>query len=798
MMKSLDAGASDCTRWREPPTACTRRWPGFAKATGNDGGPDSTEEGYHMKKLTLEKPPIHITVIAIAYVICGAWYFGWRLTAVNWHLPLFSIPLYCAELFGFVTGLLYLLMTYRLAVRTVQAPIPDATVDVFVPTYNESVELVRRTLLAAKNIRYPHKTWMLDDGHREEMEALARELGCEYLARSENRNAKAGNLNNALKYSNGDFIAIFDADHAARKDFLDKTLGYFADPTVAFVQTPQDFYNVDSFNHRMGGRRVWNEQSLFFKVIQRGKDTWNATFFCGSCAVLRRSALEAIGGFATETVTEDIHTSIKLHKQGYQSVYHPESLAFGLAPHSIDTYLQQRIRWGMGGMQVLRREHVLSSPGLTLAQRLNYLASMLIYFEGWQKLIFFVTSPAVFFFGILPISAPISEFLVYFLAYYTLSSLMYIELARGYGAFFLSEQYGMVRFFAFMLTTVGLFRRKIAFSVTSKELSLAGRAWLWLSPSLIVAGLTALSIPVGLYRMVHGTLPVGAGIANAIWACTTIGTASVIVWFSHHRARNRRAEYRFPLHIPMTLKFDGKSFLGLSEDLSASGALYHGEVPARSSRECSPEVEIHLPNLDIRTKASVTFVGGDRGTADPDRTIGLRFSWASADVSRPLETFLFGSSLQFEQGGVTDQRTTLLTRLARGTPASTSVLGAGTHWAPGFLIQLHSGHPVPVAVASTVRDTGNMQLVLSNVGLDTSLEAILRLRAGGSETTQRVSLSPGGNLDTPTGQMHLYHVTSRHSLTLHKHGKEDDEKYADQSSNASQTDDRNRRLRPAV
>ncbi|MFL9860709.1 glycosyltransferase [Paraburkholderia madseniana] len=751
-----------------------------------------------MNDLTPEKPPIHITVIAIAYVICGLWYFSWRLTAINWHLPLFSIPLYGAELFGFVTGLLYLLMTYRLAVRAVPTPIRDATVDVFVPTYNESAELVRRTLQAAQNIRYPHRTWLLDDGHREEMLVLARELGCDYLARSENSHAKAGNLNNALEHSNGEFIAIFDADHAARKDFLDKTLGYFADPTVAFVQTPQDFYNVDSFNHRMGGRRVWNEQSLFFKVIQRGKDTWNATFFCGSCAVLRRSALEAIGGFATETVTEDIHTSIKLHKQGYRSVYQPESLAFGLAPHSIDTYLQQRIRWGMGGMQVLRREHILSSPGLTLAQRLNYLASMLIYFEGWQKLVFFITSPAVFFFGILPISAPMSEFLTYFLVYYALSSLMYTELARGYGALFLSEQYGMVRFFAFMLTTAGLFRKKIGFSVTSKELSLAGRAWLWLSPSLIVAGLTALSIPVGFYRMYHGTLPVSAGAANTVWACSTIATASVIAWFSYHRAQNRRTEYRFPLHIPMMLTLDGRSCLGLSEDLSASGALYHGEVPVWLSPKSSPEVEIHLPNLVIRTKASVTFVGGDRGIANSDRTIGLRFSWASADLSRPLETFLFGSSLQFEQGGVTDQRTTLLTRLARGTPTSTSVLGAGTHWAPGFLIRSRDAHPVPVAVVSAVRDTGDMWWILCNGEFDTSQEVFLRQRQAGSETTQRVSLGSSGSLDTPTGQMHLYNVTSRHSLTLQNLGNEDDENHAEQSSNTSPDSDRNRRLRPAI
>jgi len=748
-----------------------------------------------MKNLTFEDPPIHIALLAVAYVLSGLWYFSWRLTAINWHAPLFSIPLYGAELFGFVTGLLYLLMTYRLAVRTVPAPIVGVAVDVFVPTYNESVDLVRHTLLAAKNIEYPHTTWLLDDGHREEMRLLASELRCKYLARTENTDAKAGNLNNALEHSTGEFIAIFDADHAARKDFLTKTLGYFADPEVAFVQTPQDFYNVDSFNHRAGSRRVWNEQALFFKVIQRGKDTWNATFFCGSCAVLRRSALVSIGGIATETVTEDIHTSIRLHKRGYQSVYHPESLAFGLAPHSIDTYLQQRIRWGLGGMQVLRRERILSSPGLTLAQRLNYLASMLIYFEGWQKFVFFVTAPAVLFFGVLPISAPMGKFFVYFMLYYTLSSLMYIELARGYGSILLSEQYGMARFFAFMLTTVGLFRKKIGFSVTSKQLSLGGRAWLWLSPSLVVAALTLLSIPVGLYRMLHGTLPMGAGIATLVWSATTIGTASIIVWFSHRRAQNRRADYRFPLHIPIVLAVGGKSFLGLSEDLSASGALYHGEVPAGLSNGATPAVEIHLPNLVVRTTASVTFIGGDGGATNADRTIGLRFGWTSAEASRPLETFLFGSSLQFELGGVTDQRATLLTRLAYGARASTSVLSADTRWAPGFLTAAGAAHPIPVVVASLVRNTGNMLSVLSNAELDASSEAILRQRIAGRETAQRVSLASSGSLDTPTGQIHLYNVTSRHSLTPHNYGNEDDANHAAQSSDALRTDDRNRRFR---
>jgi cellulose synthase (UDP-forming) len=188
------------------------------------------------------------------------------------------------------------------------------------------------------------------------MKALAEQLGCRYLARADNAHAKAGNLNHGLAHSSGELVVVFDADHAPRRDFLVKTLGCFDDASVGFVQTPQNFYNLDSYQHRRrgAGGAVWTEQSLFFRVIQRGKDYWNAAFFCGSCAVVRRSALDAIGGFATGTVTEDLHTSIRLHAKGYQSVYHAEALAFGLAPESIEPFIGQRVRWGQGALPAER------------------------------------------------------------------------------------------------------------------------------------------------------------------------------------------------------------------------------------------------------------------------------------------------------------------------------------------------------------------------------------------------------------------------------------------------------------
>lgn len=705
-----------------------------------------------------EQPKRYIKWLVAAYVPAGLIYMGWRLGTINTAVPLISIPLYLAELYGFVSGLLFVLMTYRLSVRIPPPPMPDVRVDVYVPTYNESVDLIRRTLLAAKRMDYPHVTWLLDDGHRDAMRALAEELGCRYIGRDDNAHAKAGNLNNSLRHSNGEFIAIFDADHAPRADFLMKTLGYFRDDRVAFVQTPQDFFNIDSFNHRLGKRRVWGEQAMFFKVIQRGKDAFNAAFFCGSCAVIRRSAIEQVGGFATGTVTEDVHTAIRLHKLGYKSVYHAESLAFGLAPHSIDTYLQQRMRWGMGSMQVFRKENILFCRGLTLGQRLNYFASALFFFEGWQKLVFFLTPPAVFLFGVLPIVSPLSTFLYFFCLYYLLSILVHLELGRGYNALFLSEQYAMVRFFAFMSTSIGLFRKDIPFAVTDKQLSQTGTMWLWLSPLLVIAALAAASLPVGIYRMYTGTLPLGAGIVTMLWTLPTLVSAIVVAMYAHRHARNRRTEYRFPLRVPVTLTMQDKAYLGLTSDLSPNGALYVGEAVPALALGGVVDVAIHLPNLIVRDTAVATFVKPPNARPADGASVGLRFNWDARGNTGALETFLFGSRLQLEMGNLRETETPPLTRLAEILLRDGEGPSIVQEWAAGLLMQPLRAGVLPVAIATI---EGAAPLLFSSVELDLTANATLRQTVAGPTPDAAeavVRLTPTGRLATPTGDFHLYNI----------------------------------------
>ena len=474
----------------------------------------------------------------------------WRLGSFNPEAMFFSLSLYVAEVYGLFSSALHVFMVARLTRREPKPVIEGKTVDVFIPTINESVDLVRKTIIAVNNMDYEHITWLLDDGHRPEMKALAEQYGIQYLSRETNEHAKAGNLNYAFEHSEGDFICIFDADHCPQRNFITNTIGYFADDNVAFVQTPQDFYNLDSFQHRQtkGNKRIWTEQSLFFRVIQRGKDYWNAAFFCGSCAIVRRSALESIGGFATGTLTEDLHTSIRLHKKGYRSIYMQQSMAYGVAPSGVAPFLSQRIRWGQGAMQVWRMEGILTAKGLTVAQRLNYLASVLTYFDGWQKGLFYIAPVIVLVAGVMPINAINSEFLMYFIPYYVLSFLVFEEVGRGYGKMFYIEQYNFGRFAAFAWATLAWFGTNKTFKVTNKSLNQSEVNKRFLVPQIIVVFLNVFAIPLGIgFYFLYQHLPIEGVAVNIIWAVVNSGVAFSLLSFTKNISGFKRSNYRFPI-----------------------------------------------------------------------------------------------------------------------------------------------------------------------------------------------------------------------------------------------------------
>ncbi len=600
--------------------------------------------------------------VVLLFLAVGAWYLNWRLGSFNAEHPIFSRLLYAAELFGFTTAVLNVFMTWRLSVRSAPSPAAGLKVDVFIPTYNEDVEMVRRTALAARAMDYPHQTWILDDGARPAMRDMAESLGLRYLARIDNADAKAGNLNHALPHSTADLIATFDADHAPRQDFLLKTLGYFSDPGVAFVQTPQDFYNLDSFQHRTDadGHVAWSEQSLFFRVIQRGKDYWNAAFYCGSCAVIRRQSLDSVGGFATGTVTEDIHTSLLLHKKGYRSVYHDEALAYGVAPAKIEPFLKQRVRWGIGAMNVWRKEGILFARGLTLPQRLNYLATVLAYFDGWQKTFFYFAPVYVLMAGAMPIATNGWVFLLHFVPYYLLNFLAFEEISRGYGRSLLIEQYNMARFASFAWSTLGLFKVRKRFGVTAKELGGHTRGLGFLLPQLAVVGLNGLAIPVGIVLFYfNGHLPEDGMWANVIWASINSWLAVSVVRFTVERGVNRRNEYRFVMPLPARLN----GVLGTVDDLSPRGLSFYGVLGPVKVGDRMP-VTLYLPDGTIEAQLEIrALVHAAEGEQAYIRSIGGIFTALPQPATQRIEQFLYGSDAQRRVNQYREDSPTPLQRL---------------------------------------------------------------------------------------------------------------------------------------
>ncbi|WP_336659486.1 glycosyltransferase [Leucobacter sp. USHLN153] len=247
-----------------------------------------------------------IRVLALLSVLFGANYVVWRwLDSVHWDAWWIAVPLVLAETYSLIDTFFFSLTMWRARERPAPVSPPEGTVDVLIATYNEPIDMVMTTAVAAKRIAYPHETWILDDGARPELERAAREAGVGYLTRSEDwdnkpRHAKAGNLNNALFETDGEFLLVLDADQIPDPLILHRTLGYFADdPALALVQTPQWFSNVDEADP------LGSQAPLFYGPIQQGKDGWNAAFFCGSNAVLRREALMQLGivGYVRDVTT---------------------------------------------------------------------------------------------------------------------------------------------------------------------------------------------------------------------------------------------------------------------------------------------------------------------------------------------------------------------------------------------------------------------------------------------------------------------------------------------------------------
>lgn len=438
---------------------------------------------------------------AFAYVASSIVYLGWRLTIFNEHAITLSAMYFMADLFAVILGVLAIFVSWDYRHRKSPPPPAGLSVDVLIPAYKEPVEMIRRTLKGALAIRYPHRTWLLDDAGRDDLRALAAELGCEYVVRSDNAGAKAGNINHALGLANGEFVAVFDADHIPRPHALDATLGFFGDPKVAMVQTPQDYYNIDALQYANDNRTgaLWHDQSFFYNISQPGRDAHGAASCAGTSVVYRRSALQEIGGIPSATVTEDVHTSLKLHKLGYSAPYLNEPIAYGVAASDLADYYRTRHRYGHGNIHALREENVFFCKGLTWRQRLSYLFLGLIYLEGWQQLLVFLVPAIALIFGIAPFDITVFNVLVVLLFPLWTYALMQ-EIGCGFSRYWTNEIFAMFRWPVHIVSVTALFSDRLAWRSSRKNLK--GRVnWNLLAPQILVVALSLSALGAGVWRL---------------------------------------------------------------------------------------------------------------------------------------------------------------------------------------------------------------------------------------------------------------------------------------------------------
>ncbi len=608
-------------------------------------------------------------------------YFFWRTTST---LPpindvanfVCGLTLWAAEMYSAVMLAISLFviadpLNRKPAPRLSDEDMP--TVDVLVPSYNEGKELLALTLAAATAMDYPRDklhVHLCDDGgtdqkcdqdnqararearqRRAELTKLAADIGVTYHTRAKNLHAKAGNMNSAMANTTGELVVVFDADHVPMPDFLQETVGYFrADPRLFLCQTPHFFSNPDPLEKNLGTFEAMpSENEMFYGVIQRGLDKWNAAFFCGSAAVLRRAALNEVGGFSGISITEDCETALDLHSRGWNSVYVDKPMISGLQPETFASFIGQRSRWCRGMFQIFLLKNPLFKRGLTAAQKVCYLSNMSYWFFPIFRLPFLFAPLLYIWFSMQIYIANTHEFIAYTLLYMMANMMMQNYLYGRVRWPWVSELYEFVQSIVLSrgLISVMMNPMKPTFNVTDKGQSLDNDFLSELAtPYFVIFGVIALSALVALFRLF--TEPEGNDllIVVSLWNFFNLllsGAALGVV--SERRATrttlNRRAEIAIGTAIvPVTIT-----------DVSTGGCRVlaeAGAIPRHLGRGAAG-----ILNVPLRANAdafqTLPVVLNNKGAEDAGvQTFGFEFPSLKADHYRLLVELMYPGSEALE------------------------------------------------------------------------------------------------------------------------------------------------------
>ncbi|URR36404.1 glycosyltransferase [Thermosynechococcus sp. HN-54] len=610
-----------------------------------------------------------LTLLALRYIL-------WRFfNSLNLDDPLngtISILLFIAELLTLTNTICFFALCIFSKNRSPEADrLSQAVirgeylpwVDVILPTYNEDVEILRRSVIACQAMDYPHKRiYLLDDTRRPAVRALAAELGCEYRDRPDNRHAKAGNINHALPTLRGELIAVFDADFVPSRNFLTRTVGFFQDPNTAMVQTPQHFFNEDPITVNLGLEGILNnEQTLFFRFIQPSRDFFDAVICCGTCFVIRRSALDEIGGIPTDSITEDYLTSMYLQGRGYRVKYLNEALSAGMSPETIGAYINQRLRWGQGTLQMLfLKSNFLTIPNLNLLQRFYHSLGVLYWLLSIPRVIFLLAPLAFLLFGLAPLRATINEILYFYLPYYLGNVMAFSWLTEGRRSAFWSDVYETIIALPMAITVIRTFisPKGKPFKVTPKGIVDPHHIninWPLIRPLVLIAILSIVGLIWRSSFLQDTIVNPDSLLINMIWSAYNLAVLLVCVLVAIDVPQRRHP--RFCRSEPCELILGGDRYQGQTLNLSEEGAgirlaatppipFAEGLAELRFT-EPSPLVHLTLP-IQIRWA---------RSRSSQAVEIGVQFLPFSLPKRRRLIRYLYCQPGQWDEVRVPEIKT---------------------------------------------------------------------------------------------------------------------------------------------
>lgn len=529
----------------------------------------------------------------------GVRYIVWRgmatLNFAHWFSLSFSVLFFGLECIYFVTYGLYILQTSWLTeerrtreANHYQTAVLDGSfspsVDVLIPTYNESVEILRRTIISCQSINYANKkVYVLDDGRRPAVEKLCQELRCEYIIRPDNSHRKAGNLNHALKHTSGDLITVFDADFIPFQNFLARTVGFFQNPNISLVQTPQHFYNPDYHSQNLGlDYMLPGDMDYFFGYIQPGRDAGNAIICCGTSYVVRRKDLESVGGYYTRCIVEDFQTGTRMQIKGYRLIYLNEILSMGESPRNLRDHLDQRLRWLQGNMQIYYCGDELPIwSKLNWFQKSCHLSLVLYNFNSFIRAAFVYGPLLSLITGVSLTVASVSEYAYYALPYTFLNIVTFSWATKGRYFSLWGEVYEIIFAAPAIRHLIAILRNpfgRLGTVATAKGTTSDRKRYnldiIW--PWLLFLGLTVLAIFIRYGGYFFADWPFlqyeRKGLeVMLIWTAANAFLVLIAVLSSIDQPVRRQAD-RFPVCTVCCLTIGGQSYWGYTQNLSETGA----------------------------------------------------------------------------------------------------------------------------------------------------------------------------------------------------------------------------------